>query len=415
MRKPSRWLAPLVAAVALAACARAQRAQDPYGAQVADAVPMIEKATGLRFKTQPRYEIRSKADVHAFLDKAFNEEKSARDIAAQQTVLRRLGIIPDTLDLRKLMLDLLTEQVVGFYDPKTKVLYIVQGSPADQVGFVIQHELVHALQDQYMNLDSIQNVKGEDDRVLAAQAVFEGQATLVPLQAMMGPGVDMPAGWDRIRDMIREQQSSMPVFARTPEFLQEQLIFPYINGMEFMRRFNRERPGEMPYGKDLPASSAQIVHPSEYFASPREMPITITFPAPRSGTLTYDNVMGEFSTKMLIYQMLRDQNQATQAAAGWTGDRYVLVHTPQGDAFAWLMLFETPVDAVEFATAMQHLAATRYNATGTKIPTGMTFSTSGRSVMVWGGAVAGHPAVLYVDVPAGVATNLFDLGKVRVN
>jgi hypothetical protein len=193
-----------------------------------------------------------------------------------------------------------------------------------------------------MNLDSIQNVKGDDDRVLAAQAVFEGQATLVPLQAMMGPGMDMPAGFDRIREMIREQQSSMPVFARTPEFLQEQLIFPYINGMDFMRRFNRERPGQMPYGKDLPASSAQIVHPTEYFGSPREMPITITFPAPRTGSLAYDNVMGEFSTKVMIYQVLRDQNQATQAAAGWTGDRYVLVHTPQGDAFAWLMLLETP-------------------------------------------------------------------------
>ncbi len=252
MTNRNRWLAPVVVAVTLAACARPQRAQGQYASEVAEAVPMIEKTTGLRFKTPPRYEVRSKAEVRAFLDKAFNEEKSARDIVAQQTVLRRLGIIPDTLDLRQLMLDLLTEQVVGFYDPKTKVLYIVEGASEEQVGFVIQHELVHALQDQYMNLDSIQNVKGDDDRVMAAQAVFEGQATLVPLQAMLGPGVDMPAGFDRIREMVREQQSSMPVFARTPEFLQEQLLFPYINGMQFMREFNAQRPGRVPYGVICP-------------------------------------------------------------------------------------------------------------------------------------------------------------------
>jgi hypothetical protein len=382
---------------------------------VADAVPMIEKATGLSFKKPPHWELRTREQMHDFLQKLFNEEKPVRDLEEQQTLLRRLGVIPDTLDLRKLMLDVYSEQVAGLYDPRSKTLYVVQGADPAVLDFTVQHELVHALQDQYMNLDSIQNVKGEDDRVLAAQAVFEGQATLVPLQAQSGPALDMPGIWDKLREAIRDQQTSMPVFARTPQFLQEQLIFPYLNGMEFMRRFNRERPGQMPYGKDLPASSAQIVHPTEYFGSPREMPITITFPAPRTGALAYDNVMGEFSTKVMIYQVLRDQNLATQAASGWTGDRYALVHTPQGDAFAWLMLFETPVDAVEFATAMQQLAATRYNTTGTKTPTGMTFSAAGRSVMVWGGQVGGHPAVLYVDAPAGVATNIFDLGRVRVN
>jgi len=409
-------LALPVAALVLAACSGSGRAQDPYAAQVAEAVPVIEKATGLKFKTPPEYKVKSKAEVHAFLEKMFNEEKSATDLAAQQQLLSRLGVIPDTLDLHKLMLDLLTEQVVGYYDPRTKVLYIVQGAPEDQVGFVVQHELVHALQDQYMNLDSIQNIKGDDDRVLAAQAVIEGQATLVPLQAMGGAAMLVPAQWDKVREMIRENQGSMPVFARTPQFLQELLIFPYLSGADFMRTFMERQPDAMPYGAAMPASSTQIIHPGAYFAKPREAPLRITLPSPRTGKVAYDNDMGEFTTRVALYQVLQDQNEATRAAEGWAGDRYALVKAPQGDALAWLTVFRTAVDAAEFSHALEALARKRYGvAGGQKTAAALTFTAAGRTVKVWGGEVNGKPAVLYVDVPAGVTTDLFELGKVRLN
>jgi hypothetical protein len=31
------------------------------------------------------------------------------------------------MDIRRFMLDLLTEQVAGYYDPKAKTLYVVEG------------------------------------------------------------------------------------------------------------------------------------------------------------------------------------------------------------------------------------------------------------------------------------------------
>ncbi len=416
-----RLVAPLVA-VTLLACAGERRAQnqntdqDRYAREVASAVPTIEKITGLRFKQPPAYKVRTKAEVRAFVDKMFNEEKPARDLAAQQTVFRRLGVIPDTLDLRRLMLDLLSEQMVGFYDPKTKVLYIVEDAPMDQVEFVVQHELVHALQDQYMNLDSLLNLKGDDDRALAAQSVMEGQAMLVPIQAMLGPGAQLPGGWDRARDLIRESQASMPVMARTPEFMQELIIFPYLSGAEFVRRFQERSPGRLPYGKDLPTSSTQIMHARAYFDSPRQLPLTIALPTPRVGTATYDNDMGEFATRVMLYQVLRDQNEAVRAAEGWAGDRYTLLRMPEGDGLAWLTVFDTPVDAAEFAQALQDLAAKRYPGAVAR-KSGMTtrFEAAKRTIAVWGGEVGGHAAVLYIDVPAGARTDLFDLSKVHLN
>ena len=413
-----RAVSSFVAALALAACARSQRAQDPYAQAVADAVPKIEKETGLNFRRAPEYKVRSREEMRAFLDKLFNEEKSARDIAAQQTLLRRLGAIPDTLDLRRLMLDLYTEQVAGLYDPRTKVLYLVQGSDTDlaTLNFTVEHELVHALQDQYMDLDSVENIKGDDDRSLAAAAVIEGQATLVPLQSMLGQGAEFPGGWERVREAIRENQSSMPVMARTPQFLQEILIFPYLSGAEFMHQFQKERPGHMPYNAELPTSTSQIMHEKEYFQTPPEQPITVRLPAPTGGTVEYDNVMGEFTTKVVLFEVLRDQNQSVAAADGWRGDRYALVKTPQGEGLAWIMLFHSAVDAGEFAQAMRSLAELRYpmaSARTSGVTT--TVSANGRTVTIWGGEVGGHSAVLYEDLPAGAPTQLFDLSKVRLN
>ena len=139
-------------------------------------------------------------------------------------------------------------------------------------------------------------------------------------------------------------------------------------------------------------------------------------PAPRSGKVSYDNDMGEFSTRVALFQVLQDGNEASRAAEGWAGDRYALVHTPQGDALAWLTVFRTAVDAGEFSHALEGLATKRYGvAAGQKTASTFSFTANGRTVKVWGGEVAGKPAVLYMDVPSAVTADLFDMGKVRLN
>ena len=99
---------------------------------------------------------------------------------------------------------MLTEQVVGYYDPATKTLYVVNGADEQIVGITITHELVHALQDQYVNLDSLQKASTDNDRLAAAQAVIEGEAQFEQLAIMLG-GSDniaarLPGGRERIRE-----------------------------------------------------------------------------------------------------------------------------------------------------------------------------------------------------------------------
>src|SRR6266436_8516507 len=210
------------------ACERDKPKYDgPYAAEVADAVPMIEKAVGLKYKTPPKVETRSKAQVREFVTKQFSDSLAAHDIAGQEAAYKRLGMIPDTLKLQPFLTGLLEEQIVGYYDPHTKVLYVVDGAPKDMVALTITHELVHALQDQYISLDSVQKIRDDNDRLSAAQSVFEGRAVYEQISIMLGGtniAINLPGGWDRIREMIREEQASMPIFAAAPKVIQETMI-----------------------------------------------------------------------------------------------------------------------------------------------------------------------------------------------
>jgi len=391
--------------VLVAACAGQERRdlEGPYAKVAGEAIPRIEKATGLTFKSDPKIEARSRDEVREFLERRFREDLPDEEIAGTRAAYRRLGLIPDTLDLRAFMLDLLTEQVVGYYDPETKVLYVVQEAPPEQVSIIIAHELVHALQDQYMSLDSLQLLRGDNDRQIAAHAVIEGQATIVQIQSMLG-GADiattLPGGWDRVRDMIRESSSQMPVFATAPRIIQETLIFPYLSGAEFMRSFQQLRPGEAPYG-DLPRSTEQILHARAYF-NDKDGPTRITLPRPRVGRDRYQNNLGEFEIRIFLYEHVRDQTAAVRGAAGWDGDRYMVVETPRGDALAWVTVWDSPVEAAEFTEVLDRAIGRRFDGERMReVGSGKRYEVTGREISWWGGDVSGRAVVIYTDAPSG--------------
>jgi hypothetical protein len=413
------WCWVSLLSVAAVACGeRKPQYSGPYGRQVAEAVPKIETAVGLKFKNPPRIESRSKAQVRAFVTRQLNEPRAQREFAGISEAYKRLGMIPDSLDLRKFLTDLLEEQIVGYYDPQSKVLYVVEGSAPEAVSITVTHELVHALQDQYISLDSTQKIEAQNDRTSAAQAVFEGQAVYEQLNAMLGGAnvaINLPGGWDRIRDMIRENQSSMPIFAAAPIVIQETLIFPYLSGAEFVRNF-KERNGAQSIYTDMPVSTEQILHPAKYFGA-RDAPTSVTLPPLTGLTATYQNTLGEFETRLFLFQHLGDQNEAVRGAAGWDGDRYALFNTAGGEGIAWVTVWDSPVEASEFRDLVQEAIRKRYKGVTTASAGAQSsvFAGGGRTVEVRAAEVGGRPVVLYVDVPQGAPTKVLDLSKVALS
>ncbi|MFL5558057.1 MAG: hypothetical protein ACJ794_05440 [Gemmatimonadaceae bacterium] len=391
--------------------------EGPYGAEVAAAVPMIEKAVGLKFKTPPKVETRSKAQVREFVTKQFTDSLASHDIAGQEAAYKRLGMIPDTLKLQPFLMGLLEEQIVGYYDPKTKVLYVVDGSPKDMASLTITHELVHALQDQYISLDSVQKIRDDNDRLSAAQAVFEGQAVYEQISVMLGGtniAINLPGGWDRIREMIRETQASMPIFAAAPKVIQETLIFPYLSGAEFYRNYKERKGGASVY-KDMPVSTEQIIHPAAFFVT-RDNPTRVTLGTLTNATRVYENDLGEFETRLFLFQQLNDQNESLRGASGWDGDRYAVVNTPQGQGIVWLTVWDSAVEAGEFFHIAGQAVEARYS---TKAAAGSTdlvkkYSAGGRTLQVSTLEVQGRAVVILADVPAGANPNIIDPAQVTL-
>jgi hypothetical protein len=387
----------------------------PYGAQVADAVPKIEAAVGLKFKKPPVIEARSKEQVRAYVLKQLTDTAEVRELTGQELAYKRFGLLPDTLHLQQLLVNLLSEQIVGYYDPATKVLYVVNGSPPDIVGITVTHELVHALQDQYINMDSVQKVKGDNDRSTAADAVFEGQAVYEQIEAMLGPGnvaINLPAGWDRVREAIRANQSSMPVFATAPTLVQETLIFPYLSGAEFVRNYKERRPNGVIYD-DLPLSTEQILHPSAYFLN-RDQPTSVNLGQLANATSVYQNDLGEFETRLLLFQYLKNQDDAVRGAMGWDGDRYAVINTTGGQGIVWLSVWDSPTDAGEFYDLMDQGLQNRFGVKPSSTATSKTYSAGGRSVVLSTLEIQGRPTVMFVDVPAGANTNIINPAQVRL-
>ncbi len=409
------WGALIPALVTTAACRERKEYEGPYGRKVAEAIPLIERGTGLKFKRPPKVEARSKAQVREFVLAQITKPVAQREMAGQEAAYKRFGMISDTLNLREYLVGLLEEQIVGYYDPATEVLYIVEGSPDDIVGLTITHELVHALQDQYVDLEAHQNVEGENDRQTAAQAVFEGQAVYEQIAAMLGGGnvaVNLPGGWDRVREMIRENQASMPIFAGAPLVVQETLIFPYLSGAEFIRGFKTRNPGGTPYA-DMPVSTEQILHPSAYFGT-RDHPTRVTF-GPVRGTKRYENTLGEFETRLFLFQHTEDQNDAIRGATGWDGDRYALVDTPAGEALVWVTVWDSAVEAGEFREVMNDAIETKLGVSGSaESETVREYSNSGRRVRLITAEAGGRPLVIYMDAPAAIAGDLIDVAGVRL-
>ena len=410
-----------IAAIGATACkgGESQTDEGPYGALVADAVPKIERTMGLSFKTPPQLEARSREQVREFLERRFNEDTPTRELAGAERAYKRFGMIPDTMQLRPFLLDLLTEQVVGYYDPSTKVLYVVEDAPEDLVSMTVTHELVHALQDQYINLDSIQNLEGNNDRQSALQAVIEGQATYEGLAVTLGNrdfAENIPGGWERMRDLIRESSSSMPLFNASPMLIQETLIFPYVNGAEFVRRFRRSYPDRVLYDA-MPVSTEQVLHASRFSIDSADAPTMITLPEMSSGTVVYENNLGEFETRLFLYQHLRDVSAAAEGARGWDGDRYRIVESPAGESLIWATVWDSPIEAATFHDRMQQVIRRRYSAgePSTTADSARVYRGRERLLGLWAIEVQGRPAVVFVDAPAGGSVSIIDPRRITLD
>jgi hypothetical protein len=318
------------------------------------------KQTGLPVKKQVKRRLTSRDQVVAYLTKHMKDEDVKR-LQRSELVLKKFGLLPRDFDMEKLLVDLLREEVAGYYDPKTKTVNLLDWVPMEEQEPVLAHELTHALQDQAVGLDKWMK-KGEkdlgeikkdptpedienDEIDDAREAVIEGQAQAMMFQYALAPAgrsiVDSP---DLVQSMETETLTGTPntkVFNEAPIFMKESLTFPYSYGMNFVVKLMEKGGKEKAFAGVLanpPHTTRQIMQPETYMSGEKIEPISVPeFSRDFKNYQKFDiGAMGEFDVAVLIEQYAGKES-SQRLYPEWRGGYYYAAR-PKDNAVAPLGL-----------------------------------------------------------------------------
>lgn len=296
----------------------------------ADAVlKQMTEITGLEQKSPVKKSLRSREEIRAYVIREMDDEKNPAERYAEKRSAEAFGLIPKNFDLDALMVDLLTEQIAGLYDPKAGEFYIADWIPLEDQRMVMAHELTHALQDQHFKIaDWVKAARPDDDAELAREAFLEGSAMAAMLDyELRQRGLTLNDLPEIDPALLVGDLNSSPALKKAPPFLKDALLFPYLGGMTFSNSILKAggwSAVSQIFSKP-PVSTQQILHPALYKSG--KIPARVSIPSAmlmgNEWSLLDENVMGEFGWKEVFMQFL-DEPRAIPLAEGWEGDRYLL-------------------------------------------------------------------------------------------
>jgi len=300
--------------------------------QIEQIMAELGTITGLKPLRPIRHDLIDKSGVRRFLEQRIREEIKPEELRAEELVLKKFGFVPADFDLKKTMVDLLTEQAAAFYDFRKKKMFVLESAPSMLQQVALVHEVAHALADQHFHLDKfVDSGNKSDDTATARQAVMEGQATWLMSEYMArrsGQSLrTSPAILDFMVASAAMPAGQFPVFDAAPLYLKETLLFPYAQGMLFQHALveKMDRAGFAEVYRRPPVSSQQILHPYKYFAG--VVPAEPAMPELRTSGEYKELIagaIGELDHKILLRQYA-GQSEADSLAPNWSGGRYRLL------------------------------------------------------------------------------------------
>jgi hypothetical protein len=285
---------------------------------------------------------------------ALDEDYPPARRRADAELLILLGLLPAGTDLGEAAASTYGEGVAGYYDPRSGRLRIVKGAQtANRVLYemTVAHELTHALEDQRFDFD-LGRLAAGDDGALAYTALIEGTAT-----ALMYRYVERRFGAQETFGGLAA--SAFQPTGNLPPFLMAQLVFPYTTGERFVARLLEVGRGDWTVVNAAlrvrpPASTEQVMHPQAYLEGDEPERVSLRAPVRALGAAWRPlrrMTLGEWATGRLLARA--GGTAAGDAAAGWGGDRAVLLGRGEDRAVVVRWTWDTAAEAGEFVRALR--------------------------------------------------------------
>ncbi len=356
----------MIAAAALAALLTACSPQVPdttlvissdpeLGAQVAELLPELAARARMELVRPIRAERRTREELEAYILFKLDEEMPEEEARNLTRAYSLVGLMDEDLDLRELMVTVYKEQVAGFYDPDSTAFFLMEDMPEDMIQGVMIHELVHAVQDQTANLDSLTAEERGNDRRAAAQSAIEGHATLIMVQYMLeqvrGEPVDLtdlPDIWQLLGQAMEAMRDQYPALASAPAIVREALLFPYAEGYSYvLALWEVQEAQPAPFGPHLPQSTEQVLRPYLALGPEVDPPTDLEIGPVQGYESVYGNTFGQGEFRVLLREHLGPE--ADTLANGWDGDRYALLRGSDGtDGLVWVSVWDSPEERDRF-------------------------------------------------------------------
>lgn len=315
---------------------------------ICDAAAYVQQARQRQFKEFPPVEVLADTEFDQNLLADFETFRTELD--DEGVTLTALGLLDPGTSLADAYRDALKIGVVGFYDPKTGRL-VVRASADGTLGDLnlymrqtLVHELTHALDDQWFDLDREDFADG--DAEYGFTAVVEGNARRVDQRWQ--DGLDAASQQQlEAEGMSALSPDDLLRYFTLPAILQQLQLSPYTDGLAYMQQLTASG-GEAAADAALttpPLSSEEILHPGLSRATDPE--ITLPRP-PAKGTAANDGRLGE---------LLVDQWLGSSVGDGWGGDRFVTWRDGTRSCIAVDLAADTPADLTQMQTAAQSWAA----------------------------------------------------------
>jgi hypothetical protein len=312
---------------------------------VDELIQFASDETGLPIKHEVKRTLTTRAAVEKYLVDKFNDDEDAKRMQRGEIVLKKFGLLDRDFDLKPFMLALLKEQIAGYYDSKTKTVYMLDWIDPDTQKPVLVHELTHALQDQHTDLekwddltppDVSHNASEDNDHLAkdeldtARTAALEGQAMAVFVDYSLKPSgrsiVKDPEVLEQLQDQMQGTDDS-PVMARAPLLLSESLLFPYKDGLGFEQDVWMDKGRKPAFAGVLdrpPSSTWEVINPRMYEQG-KQSPILVLpniHPLLDSKYKPYDvGQVGQLDLRILA-EIFGGEAAARQLPPAWDGGIY---------------------------------------------------------------------------------------------